>query len=118
MASRSRLAPAGLADLITLRDQSCRTPWCDAPTRRIDRITPWAEGGNIEAENLQGLCARCTHVRQAPGWRAHHPPGEHPHRVETAALTGHRYHSTAPTLSGTVEDSPVERRLRDLLAAA
>ena len=32
MESRSRLFPKGLADFIELRDQRCRTPYCDAPS--------------------------------------------------------------------------------------
>lgn len=38
MDSRARLFPAGLARFIRLRDQVCRTPWCDAPIRHIDHV--------------------------------------------------------------------------------
>ena len=40
MESRSRLFPKGLADFITLRDQRCRTPYCDAPIRHNDHANP------------------------------------------------------------------------------
>lgn len=29
-----------LRRMITLRDDTCRTPWCDAPIRHIDHATP------------------------------------------------------------------------------
>ncbi len=40
MDSRSRLFPKGLADFIELRDQRCRTPYCDAPIRHHDHAVP------------------------------------------------------------------------------
>ncbi|MDF2824221.1 MAG: conserved repeat family protein, partial [Mycobacterium sp.] len=36
MDSRARAFPKGLARFIRLRDQRCRTPYCDAPIRHID----------------------------------------------------------------------------------
>src|SRR5262249_2660350 len=36
MESRARLFPRGLAAFIELRDQRCRTPYCDAPIRHRD----------------------------------------------------------------------------------
>ncbi len=43
-------------------------PFCDAPIRHIDHITPRSEGGQTSAANGQGLCERCNHAKQAPGW--------------------------------------------------
>jgi hypothetical protein len=37
--------PTGLARLIRLRDQRCRTPWCDAPIRHTDHAQPADHGG-------------------------------------------------------------------------
>lgn len=45
MESRARLFPRGLAAFIELRDQRCRTPYCDAPIRHRDHAHPWADGG-------------------------------------------------------------------------
>lgn len=58
--SRSRCFPEGLAELITIRDDTCATPWCDAPIRHIDHVTPWASGGRTSLDNGQGLCAQCN----------------------------------------------------------
>ncbi|MGN6687919.1 MAG: DUF222 domain-containing protein [Actinomycetales bacterium] len=102
MASTSRCAPPGMADLIRLRDQVCRTPWCEAPVRHIDHIKPAKDGGSTEVTNLQGLCERCNYAREAPGW-AGVPvvDGQGVHRVEITSPTGHRYVSSAPPLPGT-----------------
>ena len=70
MESRRRLFPQGLAEFITIRDDLCRTPYCDAPIRHIDHILPHTDGGHTTATNGQGLCERCNHAKQAPGWTA------------------------------------------------
>ncbi len=62
--SRSRCFPEGLAELITIRDDTCATPWCDAPIRHIDHITPWADDGPAALTNGQGLCAQCNLEKQ------------------------------------------------------
>ena len=101
MDSRARLFPAGLGTFIDLRDQTCRTPWCDAPIAHHDH--PWAvaAGGPTTATNSQGLCEACNYAKQAPGWRARTIPGQPRHTIETTTPTGHRYHSTAPPPPGT-----------------
>ncbi|WP_156618337.1 DUF222 domain-containing protein, partial [Mycobacterium sp. 852013-51886_SCH5428379] len=40
MDSRARLFPKALARFIDLRDQTCRTPYCDAPIRHHDHARP------------------------------------------------------------------------------
>ncbi|MBX7433185.1 13E12 repeat family protein, partial [Mycobacterium sp. Y57] len=45
MESKARIFPTGLARFIGLRDQSCRTPYCDAPIRHHDHATPARDGG-------------------------------------------------------------------------
>ncbi len=74
MESRRRLFPRGLGEFISIRDDLCRTPFCDAPIRHIDHITPRSEGGQTSAANGQGLCERCNHTKQAPGWTQKTPP--------------------------------------------
>ncbi|MBO0866484.1 MAG: DUF222 domain-containing protein, partial [Mycobacterium sp.] len=59
---------------IQLRDQTCRTPWCDAPIRHTDHLIPAAEGGPTTISNAQGLCQACNHAKQAPGWHTPPPP--------------------------------------------
>lgn len=68
--SRRRLFPKGLAELIDVRDQTCRAPYCDAPIRHHDHVVGSARGGATSFDNAQGLCRRCNYVKEAPGWRA------------------------------------------------
>ncbi len=105
MDSKARFVPANLARLITARDQTCRTPWCDAPIRHMDHIRPHKDGGGTETGNLQGLCEACNHAKEAPGWTAESMQDQQAqtrHTVEAATPTGHRYRSTAPPLPGTL----------------
>ena len=118
--SRSRLFPRALGELIRLRDQTCRTPWCDAPIRHTDHVVAHAEGGSTELGNGQGLCQAGNHAKQAPGWSARPRPGP-VHEVETTTATGHRYRSTAPPVLGPVprpRGTRLETRLSDLLLIA
>lgn len=76
MESTARTFPTGLARFIDLRDQTCRTPWCDAPIRHHDHLRSAASGGPTTAANGQGLCARCNYAKERPGWPA--TPGTGP----------------------------------------
>jgi hypothetical protein len=104
MDSRARLFPAKLARFIGLRDQTCRTPWCDAPIRHRDHVIPHEHGGPTSAGNGQGTCEACNHAKQAPGWHAQPRPGPR-HTVQTTTPTGHTYTSTPPPQPGT-EQAP------------
>lgn len=109
MDSRARLFPQSLARLIRLRDQLCRTPWCDAPIRHTDHATQHADGGATSAENGQGLCEACNHAKQAAGWQARpRPAPDDQHAVETTLPTGHSYVTRPPALA-TVSDQPAIR---------
>ena len=95
--SRSRLFPAGLAEVIAARDRYCRTPYCDAPIAHTDHIVAHARGGPTSVENGQGLCAACNYAKEATGWTSRavtDPSGRH--TVETRTPTGHVHRSTAP----------------------
>ena len=104
MDSRARLVPKGLARFIAARDQVCRMPWCGAPIRHYDHITPVRAGGLTSAENIQGLCEACNQAKEAPGWSmttVREIPSDRPrHIVETVTPTGHRYNSATPPLPG------------------
>lgn len=126
MDSRRRIFPRGLVDLLVARDQTCRTPWCDAPIRHIDHIVPAAGGGSTSAANGQGLCEACNYAKQALGWRARPGPGGAGEVVETWTPTGHRYTSRPPDPPWPqrwgsdfrwTAQSEVERALHGLLAA-
>lgn len=134
--SRRRTFTGVLRRALVLRDQTCRTPWCDAPIRAGEHVDPYAAGGPTSHINGAGGCVRCNLVKEAPGWRAEvvHPgpaptsSTDPPHTVELTTPTGHRYRSTAPPILGwgwtpqlgsrSQADSPLERHLAALLAAA
>ena len=95
MDSRARLFPASLARFIRLRDQVCRTPWCDAPIRHIDHVQRHAGGGPTSSANGAGLCEACNHAKEAPRWRARPGPDG---TVTTTTPTGHSHTSRPPPL--------------------
>ena len=117
--SRARCFPAGLAELIVSRDQTCRTPWCDAPIRHIDHVVAHAEGGATSYDNGQGLCEACNHAKQAPGWNAR-PLFDDAYEVQLETPTGHRYRSRAPNVPGAGGHAPsrAEYVFRALVRAA
>jgi 5-methylcytosine-specific restriction endonuclease McrA len=105
--SRSRLFRGSLARFIRLRDQVCRTPWCDAPVRHLDHPIERASGGESSAQNSQGLCESCNYAKQAPGWRARPSPSSDGHEIETTLPTGHRYRSQPPRMIAVVRRAPI-----------
>lgn len=109
MESRARLFPRGLAAFIGLRDQRCRTPYCDAPIRHRDHAQPWARGGPTAADNGLGLCENCNYVKQNAGWRVSAGVDEtHTHTAVFTTPTGKTYRSTAPPRGPTITVSKLE----------
>ncbi|MFT4218170.1 MAG: DUF222 domain-containing protein [Micropruina sp.] len=95
MESTRRRFPDGLAAFIATRDDVCRTPWCDAPIRHTDHITPAAAGGATTAANGQGLCEQCNYLKEHSGWRhTVQPDGT----IGVRTPTGHEHHSRPPDL--------------------
>lgn len=125
MESRARLFPRGLATFIGLRDQRCRTPYCDAPIRHRDHATPWHRDGKTSAENGLGSCERCNYVKEVDGWQVETSIDEsHRHTADFTTPTGARYSSRTlplPRGSSRVEVSEMEvavaMTLTDLHAA-
>jgi hypothetical protein len=112
MESRARLFPRGLTAFIELRDQSCRTPYCDAPIRHRDHAQPWAEGGPTTADNGLGLCERCNYTKEGAGWRVSTITDEtHTHTAEFTTPTGKIYRSGAPPRAPTIMFSDFEFRI-------
>ncbi|MDP7722968.1 HNH endonuclease signature motif containing protein [Mycobacterium sp. TY814] len=111
MESRARAFPRALAAFINLRDQTCRTPYCDAPIRHRDHIQPVKHGGPTTATNGQGLCERCNYTKETPGWTvtAHHHNGHH--TTEHQTPTKARYRSTAPPIYTVTHISEMEDAL-------
>ncbi|WP_084596473.1 HNH endonuclease [Nocardioides aequoreus] len=95
MDSRRRTFSGELRHFLVIRDQICRTPWCDAPIRHADHITPAADGGETSAVNGQGLCEACNYAKQAADWEAMHLPGDG-HQALMSTPTGHTHVSSPP----------------------
>jgi HNH endonuclease len=113
--STSRHFTANQRKFLLLRDQTCRTPWCGAPIRHADHVTPAEAGGATTIANSQGLCEACNHAKQAPGW-TQTIIGD---QVVTTTPTGHRYRSNPPRPPGRrAPRSPVELTFHHLLTAA
>ncbi len=70
MDSRRRVFTGQLRRLLVLRDDVCRTPWCDAPIRDADHVVAHAAGGPTSVANGAGLCRRCNLTKEQPGWDA------------------------------------------------
>ncbi|NUU32787.1 HNH endonuclease signature motif containing protein, partial [Arthrobacter sp. C9C5] len=105
MDSRARIFPTGLRRFIQARDDTCRTPYCDAPIRHLDHIVPRHRGGATTTANGAGLCEACNHTKEAPGWCAQPRPGPGRHALQLRTPTGHSCYSTAPPLPGTAYGS-------------
>ncbi|MCT1866622.1 HNH endonuclease [Dermabacter sp. p3-SID358] len=107
MDSRSRLFPKALAELIRLRDRTCRGPYCDAPITTIDHIHRHAQGGPTTIDNAQGLCTRCNLAKEAltvthtNKTNTNTNTNTNPHHPDTTTTTwttptGRTYTSTTP----------------------
>ena len=97
--STSRFFAGGLAAVLRVRDQGlCRTPYCDAPIRHLDHVTPAAGGGPTTLGNGQGLCEACNHAKTTGALRQSvtADPATGRHTVTTSTPGGHAYTSTAP----------------------
>jgi hypothetical protein len=102
MESRARVFPKGLAEFIGLRDQRCRTPYCDAPVRHRDHAVPHRRGGATSSANGLGLCERCNYLKECPGWTVVAETGaDGLHAARYTTPTGDQHRSTAPPLPGT-----------------
>ncbi|MFT4294877.1 MAG: DUF222 domain-containing protein [Micropruina sp.] len=132
MESTARLFPTGLRRFLVARDRYCRTPWCGAPIRHADHVIPHQVGGATSAANGQGLCEACNQIKTMPGWQSRPVPEGAGDAVATVTPTGHAYQSRPPRPPGSRRkrgypvadfylpppvDSPLERRLRRILAA-
>jgi hypothetical protein len=92
MDSRRRTFTPGQRRYLRLRDQTCRTPWCDAPIRHTDHVLPYENGGRTHLDNGQGYCAACNHAKQAPGWAQTAADNT----ITTRTPTGATYQSRPP----------------------
>lgn len=97
MDSTARLFSANQRRFLILRDQVCRTPWCDAPIRHADHVVPVVDGGLTATSGGQGLCEGCNYAKQVAGWQQATVAGG---AVVTTTRTGHQYLSAEPRPPG------------------
>lgn len=109
MESKRRHFPPGLRQLIAVRDEVCRTPWCGAPIRHADHVVPVRADGATSAANGQGLCEQCNQTKEQPGWRARPGPAA---LVLTTTPSGRLYASAPSPMVGA---PPWRPRLADLV---
>ena len=110
MESTARLFPKGLAQFIAFRDDTCRTPYCDAPIRHTDHATPHHRGGPTSTLNGLGECEACNYAKQAPRWKVRtwrDDAGRH--IAEFTTPTGTRHRSNAPPLPGDPTTAPASQ---------
>ncbi|MEV7603950.1 DUF222 domain-containing protein [Paenarthrobacter sp. NPDC089322] len=100
MDSRARLFPRSLRRFIEVRDDTCRTPYCDAPIRHIDHVLPWHNDGPTSLANGAGLCEACNHTKENAGWSAKTLPSAGRHMLEVVTPAKRKYRSSAPRLPG------------------
>jgi Domain of unknown function (DUF222) len=119
MQSRARLFPKGLSAFIDLRDDTCRTPYCDAPIRHHDHAQPAAHGGATSGVNGLGMCEACNYTKEAPGWQVTTTTDHHgTHTAQFTTPTGTHHRSNAPPLPGRPRPRPstIETAFADILS--
>jgi Domain of unknown function (DUF222) len=93
MDSKRRLFTGAQSRFVRLRDQQCRTPWCDAPIRHTDHVRAHEDGGRTHVANAGGECEACNYGKEAAGWRASVGSDG---TIRTRTPTGHVYDSELP----------------------
>lgn len=76
-----------LRRMVILRDDVCRTPWCDAPIKHVDHAQSHSTGGATSWNNASGLCMACNYAKERTGWK--HTAS--PEQLEVTTPTGHKY---------------------------
>lgn len=92
---RRRYTPsAALADLVRIRDRTCRFPGCRRPARRcdLDHVVPWPDGPTT-AGNLATLCRHHHRLKHQTQWTVRAGPDA---ELEWTSPTGHEYSTTPP----------------------
>jgi hypothetical protein len=105
MDSKRREFSGVLRQMVIVRDDMCRTPWCEAHIKHIDHATPHRSGGATSWDNASGLCARCNYIKENPGWQHE----ANPQRLNVTTPTGRTYTSITPPVARGAPP-PKERR--------
>ena len=67
--SQARRFPGGVRKMVLVRDNTCRTPFCEAPIVDADHIVPHRDARASNWKNASGLCAACNQTKENRGWR-------------------------------------------------
>jgi len=117
MDSRRRQFAGQLRHQLVLTNDTCATPWCDAPVRHADHSTPAGAGGPTSITNGAGLCEACNYTKELPGWAANIlPRSDGSFVLDLTSPTGHRHRSRAPSPPGAPD--PLQQRLKALVGVA
>ena len=107
-ATYAELASGRTTLFLRLRDQTYRTPYCDAPIRHADHVRPHSGRGPTAIDNGQGLCVACKPRQTGPRlgqWsrtrRRHRHPD--PRRADLSQP------ATRPTTPTTHASAPLRR---------
>ncbi len=104
MDSRRREFSGLLRRMIVIRDDVCRSPWCDAQIKHADHATAYAAGGDTDWDNASGLCAACNFAKELNGWK-HVATSE---KLIVKTPTGHRYETRTKPLDSRASDGKFE----------
>lgn len=107
MESTARAFPVGLRRMIRWRDETCRTPWCNARIRHIDHVVSVANGGPTSYTNGQGLCARCNYLKEHGLWHVAPAPAPAPATADAFAGSHTQRAITWHSPHGATGHSPV-----------
>jgi hypothetical protein len=125
LGSPHRCARGLLRHLVILRDQRCRVPWCTAPIRHVDHVTPHRDRPVTDAAGLAGACIGHNLAKEDPGHTVtvtHDGlAGEEPHTIAWTTPTGHTHTGVAPPVLGWATYAAFSGRghaVRSLVAAA
>lgn len=113
MESTARTYRGLLREFITLRDQRCRTPFCESDVKHIDHIEPAARAGKTSATNADAECEHCNYTKELPGYNVIGSAREITFRVGRLTMT-----STPPRPPSAEPPEPLsglERRFAEII---
>ena len=113
MESSARTYRGLLRDFITLRDQRCRTPFCESAIKHIDHLEPVARGGRTSAANACADCERCNYTKELPGYVVSGTAREVTYRVGALTMTSTPPHP--PSAGPPAPLSGLERRFAEVI---
>lgn len=105
MESKARAFPANLRKMLLIRDNICRSPYCEASISDGDHMTPRRNGGATQWKNASGLCGACNQIKENRGWQ--HKGDDQTLTVGTP--TGHTYTKTPGPLIPGYDPAPPQQ---------